>query len=340
MTVDEATRLQAFDTGQPKITKASQGENSFATISLPIRDYTNDTAGLAEISVKRDAALAQVTGSRDVSLGAGLGILLLMGMAAWLAITRIVVRPLQLMTKSAAAVSAGDVSQQVHVNSKGEIGQLARSFGEMVNYIRKMVSVAEAVSHGDLTQEVHPRSDADVLGNALKRMISNLREILDEVSSSAMGLAEASQQLLSGSSQASAATQQIAATIQQVANGNHEQSRSVQETSESVSQLTRAIDQIARGAQDQARSIQQASASVAELNANVSRVAASSEQVSAAAEQAHVAATTGGEVVRKTAAGMSTIRNNTETIASKIQELERYSEQIGIIVETIDGIAE
>jgi methyl-accepting chemotaxis protein len=173
-----------------------------------------------------------------------------------------------------------------------------------------------------------------------RQLVDNLTVLVKRVADNAVRLNETSQQLSSASHQAGSATQQIATTIQQVAAGTQDQSSTVQETASSVDQLTHAIDQIARGAQDQSRAIEKTSASVNQLNASIAQVAASSQEMSTATLQAHDAAKSGAESVQKTANGMATIKSSTGSVAKKIQELGRYSDQIGSIVETIDDIAE
>jgi methyl-accepting chemotaxis protein len=226
------------------------------------------------------------------------------------------------LAQASQAIAGGDLtqdleitSQPVNVKSGDEIGDMARSFNDMIGRLKET-------------------------GEAFGQMSANLRSTVGQIAENAAQLASASQQMSAASDQAGAATQQIATTIQQVARGTQDQSSSVQETSASVEQLSRAIDQIASGAQDQANSTQRASASVSQLNASIAEVASLSKGVQSAAEQSKAAATSGGESVQKTLKGMSTIKESTSSVGTRIQELQRYSEQIGSIVEAIDDIAE
>ncbi len=279
-----------------------------------------------------ESARVQMVGLVVLAMLVGFGIAFLLSGA--------IANGVRAMAKAADGLAQGDVEQEVKVKSGDEIGQMADSFRNMIQYVRGMAEVAEAVSQGDLTQQVAPRSNRDALGIAFERMIANLREMVGSVSSSAQSLTEASQQLSAASEQTSSATQQIATTIQQVARGSQEQASATQETSSSMGQLSRAIDQIASGAQDQAKSVEKASASVAQLGSSISQVANASNEVSAAAEGTHRAASSGAESVHKTAQGMAAIKATTSSAAAKIRELSNYSEQIGSIVEAIDDIAE
>ncbi len=268
----------------------------------------------------------------------GLAILLALGVG--LLLTRSIAHGIDAAAQAAEGLAQGDTGQQLQVRSRDELGRMAVSFNRMVDYLRDMAAVAEAVSHGDLTQQVQPRSERDALGVAFERMISNLRQMVGSVATSASTLAEASQEMSGASGQTDSATQQIARNIQEVARGNQEQSRVVLEAASSVDQLTRAVDQIARGAQEQAKSLEQASSSVSQLNGSIAQAAAASREVSSATEQANQAAQAGANSVDMTIQGMGAIRKSTIDATREIQDLDKYSEQINSIVETIDDIAE
>ncbi|MHB8993405.1 MAG: methyl-accepting chemotaxis protein, partial [Chloroflexota bacterium] len=283
--------------------------------------------------------LATFETARNLSIGVILFALILgMGIAIFLA--RTISGGVRAVARAAEGLAEGDVDQKVDVKSSDEIGEMALSFRKMIEYIKEMAVVAEAMSRGDLTRNVKPRSGKDVLGTAFDQMITSLREMVGTVSSSASSLAAASQQLSAASDQAGAATNQIATTIQQVARGNQDQSGAVQETSASVEQLTRAIDQIAKDAQDQSRSIEKTASSIAQLNGFIAQVGSASKELATAGEQVATAATSGAETVRKSAKGMTAIKTSAGTAAAKVQGLDKFSGQIGSIVEAIDDIAE
>ncbi len=314
---------------------------SAARAAVPLEEALNK---LVEVN-SRTAKEADQQGSADYesSRTEMLGLLafaVLAGLGIALFLSRGIAKGVGAMARAAEGLAGGDVDQKVDVRSSDEIGTTADAFRKTIDYMREMAVVAEAVSQGDLTQQVEPRSDRDALGVAFQRMIANLREIVGDVASSTVALNEASLQLSTASEQAGAATQQIATTIQQVARGNQDQSAAVQDTSASVVQLSRAIDQIAKGSQDQARSIERAAASVGQLNGSIQQVTAASHELASAGEQVGSAATSGAETVRKSAEGMAAIRASAGTAASKVQELGKFSDQIGSIVEAIDDIAE
>jgi len=268
--------------------------------------------------------------------------LLLVGLGLWFAGS--IATPLGIVTRQAQRMARGELDNDAAgshlVARRDEIGNLARAFAELQEYLQEVAGMAQRMAEGDLSMEVRPRGATDALGTAVSGMLVSLRGLVGQVAEHAAQVHDASSQLSSASNQAGAATDQIATTIQQVARGNQDQSAAVQETSASVDQLSRAIDQIARGAQEQARSIERTAQSLAQLNNLIAQAAAASRELSSAGQQVAGAAASGAETVRLSSEGMEAIRNTTRLAAGKVKELGSYSEQIGSIVEAIDDIAE
>ncbi|MGB9282729.1 MAG: HAMP domain-containing protein, partial [Candidatus Sulfotelmatobacter sp.] len=63
-----------------------------------------------------------------------------------------------LMTVSRQIGDTGDLEHNIDVTRQDEIGELARTFAKMVNYLKEMAAVSESIAGGDLTVEVKPRS--------------------------------------------------------------------------------------------------------------------------------------------------------------------------------------
>ncbi|MHB0868934.1 MAG: methyl-accepting chemotaxis protein [Chloroflexota bacterium] len=294
---------------------------------------------VAAAQLSRQESEATLGDSQPLMVGM-LALATLLSLTVGLYLTRSIAMGVGAVSKAAEGLAQGDVEQEVRLRGRDEIGAMAASFNSMISYLRSMVEVAEAICQGDLTREVSPRGERDALGLAFARMTDNLRQMVGSVASSASALAVASQEMSAASTQAGAATQQIAHTIQEVARGNQDQSAVVQDAASSVDQLSRAIDLIAGASQDQANSVDQASSSVAQLNDSITKVAAASREVAEATRQAQQAALSGAESVQKTVDGIATIRQRTIDSTREVQDLDKYSEEINSIVETIDDIAE
>ncbi|MEI6289747.1 MAG: methyl-accepting chemotaxis protein, partial [Chloroflexota bacterium] len=116
-------------------------------------------------------------------------------------------------------------------------------------------------------------------------------------------------------------------------------SSSVNETASSVELMGRSISGVAAGAEEQAAGINKASAFTGILNENIQKVAGNAESVTKDSSEAARAARAGSKTVEETIRGMQKIKSKVGLSAMKVQEMGTRSEQIGVIVETVEDIA-
>ncbi|HUB13421.1 MAG TPA: HAMP domain-containing protein, partial [Acetobacteraceae bacterium] len=95
----------------------------------------------------------------------------------------------------AHAVAEGDLGKTVAVIGHDEVGDLVNALNRMTANLRATAEVAEAIASGDLTVTAKRRSDADVLGVALERMLEKLRAVVSEAAAAADNVSSGSQEL-------------------------------------------------------------------------------------------------------------------------------------------------
>ena len=139
-------------------------------------------------------------------------------------ITRTITVPVSKLSKAAKKLAVGDVDVDYAKIHNDDLGELMDSFGHMVETIKQQAAVADAISKGDLTIDVTPRSDKDILGKSLKRLVDNNNKALGSVQESTMQVtigaeqvANASQALAQGSTEQASALQQVTASINEIA---------------------------------------------------------------------------------------------------------------------------
>ncbi len=106
-------------------------------------------------------------------------IFIIIGLAstAFYFVTRGVIDPLKKFTTAAMKVTqTGDLTQQIETHTKDEIGQLSRSFQEMIDWMKDMSGVVSKIAEGDLDQKIEIKSDQDTFGIALQSMMTRLKE--------------------------------------------------------------------------------------------------------------------------------------------------------------------
>jgi methyl-accepting chemotaxis protein len=254
-------------------------------------------------------------------------------------LVKVAAKPLRVITSIATPIARGELGQSIDYESSDEIGELANVFRQIVTYQKAVAAIAEKTADGDLTVKVEPLSEKDELGNAFKGMVESLRHLAGEVTENATSLGTASKQLASAANQAGQATSQISTTIHQVAKGTAQQSESVSRTATSVEQMSRAIDGVARGAQDQTQAVTKAAQVTSQIVNAIQQVSQNAQAGAKGSEKAAEVAQGGAQTVTATIKGMQTIQSKVDLSAQKVQEMGARSEQIGMIVETIEDIA-
>lgn len=108
----------------------------------------------------------------------------------------------------------------VRLSTRGatEINRLVDSINNLLEANQQIATIAQKLGNGDLTVQVEPVSDKDTMGQALKRMLSNLRELLSEIQSVSLTLNEGSEGVSSASRGLSSQTTEEAASVQQISN--------------------------------------------------------------------------------------------------------------------------
>ncbi len=243
------------------------------------------------------------------------------------------------MSDIADRVVMGDVEQVITIQRDDEVGVLANAFRKIIAYNKEVAMIMERLSNGDLTVESTPKSDIDVLGIALTKMIASLNIMMANIRSNAMDLELASEELAETSVQAGEATNQIALTIQQVAEGVTQEAATISSSAINVDQLNSAIDGVAKGAQDQANAAGNAATLTNEINNVIQQVTDNASSVTNGSVNAANIARKGTETVQKTIDGMRSISDKVGLSVEKIRDMGVRSKEIGVIVETIEEIA-
>lgn len=138
-------------------------------------------------------------------------------------ISRAISKPITKMMQTADRLAAGDVNVNVEMNTKDEVGSLARAFNKMIENIRGQAMVAERIADGDLTVEVPIRSEADILGKSMHKLVEKNNEVLSNIAS---------------------ASEQVASGSKQVSDSSIALSQGATEQASSIEQLTASLEEI------------------------------------------------------------------------------------------------
>jgi methyl-accepting chemotaxis protein len=259
-------------------------------------------------------AVAQFASTRTLAnwlMGAIAAFAILAALVLAYVLLRAIRRPLAQVQHAADAIADGDLEQTISVNSHDEIGQMAHSFANMLDYLRSLAAAAEQIAAGDLTVEIDPRSEHDTLRQAFARMATNLRQTIGEVARSADAVASTSQQMATTS----------------------------QEVGRAVDEVATAMTAVAHGAERQVQVVASARSTASEVIEAMSRSAHNATAAATVAEQARSVAEDGIRAAQLATDAMQSVHESSRTVTETIGELDSKSEQIGAIVATITTIA-
>jgi methyl-accepting chemotaxis protein len=288
---------------------------------------------------------ASRTQTRFISIVVGI-LAIILAVVVGIIISQSISYPIKRLVLIANSVSQGDLvrdmdekEKAVLTQRKDEVGDIAKSFDDVIIYLQGMGDAAKAIAKNDLTAQVTAKSEKDELGTAFVEMTRNLRVMITQVLENATALGAASSQLATAAGQAGQATSQIATTVQQVAKGTTEQTVSITKTAAAVEQMTKAIEGVATGAQEQSSSVSTVSNATERINSAIQQVAGNAARVTSDSAAASEAARKGSITVEQTLRGMQNIKTKVGASADKVEEMGKRSEEIGKIVETIQDIA-
>ncbi|MBF0318046.1 MAG: MCP four helix bundle domain-containing protein [Nitrospirae bacterium] len=95
-------------------------------------------------------------------------------------ISRMISVAVRKIANAADNLALGDVNIDIDIDTKDEIGMLARSFQGVVDNIREAASTSEKISAGDVSVVVRPKSDKDVLSTSMAKVVDTLNGLISE----------------------------------------------------------------------------------------------------------------------------------------------------------------
>lgn len=183
-------------------------------------------------------------------------ILLGAGTAIWLATS--IAQGFAQVTRIADAVAAGNPRVDCASSGRDEFGDLLRAMGEMNSQLSGMARAADAIASGDLMVNVKLRSSDDQLGQSLQRMVTNLRNVLGDVSSNAEKVAKSAQSVSDTSERLNAGSTQQAAAAEQASSAMEQMTSNIRHSTANAEQTEKIAGQASEEARDSGEAVAKA----------------------------------------------------------------------------------
>jgi methyl-accepting chemotaxis protein len=232
-----------------------------------------------------------------------------------------------LLISRARQISSGDLAiGDISTASDDEIGDLDRTFAEMVTYLREMAAHSEAIASGNLAIEVHPRCGEDTLGHAFSQMRTGLETLVRESRERAVEVAASSGQLADASERLAEVGELSANRVRQVTSTMHEMSLSLHNMVES--------------AQIQSQRVGESSISIEEMAASIDHIAEGASRLLELCDRSRQETANGMEAMKVTESGLHRIESVNHVAKENSKILEQKTATISRISLFIEELAE
>lgn len=152
--------------------------------------------------------------------------------------------PVEKLSEAARKLAVGDVDVDCKKIHDDDLGVMMDEFAEMVNGIKEQARIADVIAQGDFTIDVKPRSDKDVLGKSLRKLVidenmtlNNIKEAGAQITVGSEQVASASQALAQGATEQASALEQVTASMHEVTQRTKDNANEAGEASNLVNNI-------------------------------------------------------------------------------------------------------
>lgn len=95
-------------------------------------------------------------------------------------ISRLISQPIKKIKEVADKLAIGDIDVKIDLDSKDEIGSLAKSFVSMIENTKNQVELVEKIAAGNTKIKIEAKSEKDVMNKSLQLVVNNLNKLIQE----------------------------------------------------------------------------------------------------------------------------------------------------------------
>lgn len=254
-------------------------------------------------------------------------VVLAVGVLSWL-IARQVLGVVRGVQQAARQLAQGDLTVQIPVAGRDELGQLANSLNQAIQGLAGALHEAQRTAQQVSQQVQHAATE-------LSQLAASAQQMGGAADDSARGV----QQMAHETQRSNEMMTQLRAVVQEVARGAEQTAQAAQSGVQQMTEVARVVREVAQGAEQTA---QAASAGVERMHTIAARIRETFQQLQETQDTASHAsqiAQQGRSALEQSQQVMRNIDQQTRHVANELQELAQMSASIGGILQTIEEIA-
>lgn len=182
------------------------------------------TALMIVIIALYSLAVSGMNTDEKIMLAAILAAAVILDAVICIAIQRSIVVPLNAMIANGEKLALGEVDMEAAMIANDDLGRFEKVLQKMMLSMCDQAKAAEQVATGDMTVKINVRSEKDILGQALARLVENNNSTLVNIAGASEHVALASKQLSDtsvilsdGAAQQASAIEELTASIEEIA---------------------------------------------------------------------------------------------------------------------------
>ncbi len=267
----------------------------------------------------------------EISSNSTTTMLILIGVAIVLSlilgqfITKLISKPIMHLTNVSEKLAKGDINVSIENETKDEIGMLSDSFRKMIENVKGQAYATERLSEGDLSVIVNIKSDEDVLGKSLSKMVEKLRDVVQNVQNAIENVSSGSQEISSSSEMLSQGATEQAASAEEASSSMEEMSANIKQNAENSQQTEKIALKSAEDAKAGGKAVGETVIAMKDIAGKISIIEEIARQTNLLALNAAIEAARAGEHGKGFAVVASEVRKLAERSQSAAGEISELS---------------